>query len=83
MLDARVPVRDLTGVSETLLIPLVAHVQARTRFPDPGFAEAVLNRLDIDPDRVRPARPHHALTAAVQGVSAQPVTGLLLRHGLT
>jgi O-methyltransferase involved in polyketide biosynthesis len=55
MLDARVSVSDLTGVSETLLIPLVARAQARTRFPDLGFtdptAEAVLSRLDIDPDR--------------------------------
>jgi O-methyltransferase involved in polyketide biosynthesis len=52
---AKVPVSDLTGVSETLLIPLIARAQARTRFPDLGFtdlaAERVLSQLDVDPHR--------------------------------
>ena len=32
MQHAKVPVSDLTGVSETLLIPLIARAQARTAF---------------------------------------------------
>src|SRR5919109_2028162 len=55
MQHARVPVTGLTGVSETLLIPLIARAQARTRFPDLGFAdpaaERILAQLDVDPDR--------------------------------
>ena len=55
MQHAKVPVSDLTVVSETLLIPLIARAQARTRFPDLGFAdpaaERVLSQLDVDPDR--------------------------------
>jgi O-methyltransferase involved in polyketide biosynthesis len=55
MQHARVPVTGLTGVSETLLIPLIARAQARTRFPDLGFAdpaaERVLSQLDVDPHR--------------------------------
>jgi O-methyltransferase involved in polyketide biosynthesis len=52
---AKVPVSDLGGVCETLLIPLIARAQARTRFPDLGFAdpaaERILSRLDVDPRR--------------------------------
>ena len=55
MPDAGIPVTDLTGVSQTALIPLVARAQARTLFPDLGFAdpaaERVLGRLDVDPAR--------------------------------
>lgn len=55
MPHAKVPASDLTGVSETLLIPLIARAQARTRFPDLGFAdpaaERVLSQLDVDPQR--------------------------------
>jgi O-methyltransferase involved in polyketide biosynthesis len=53
--DSKIPVGDLTGVSETLLIPLVARAQARSRFPDLGFsdpaAERILDQLDFDPHR--------------------------------
>lgn len=54
-MDAKVPASDLTGISETLLIPLVARAQARNRFPGLGFAdptaERVLSQLDVDPQR--------------------------------
>jgi O-methyltransferase involved in polyketide biosynthesis len=55
MQQAKLSVGDLTGVCETLLIPLIARAQARTRFPDLHFAdpaaERVLNQLDVDPHR--------------------------------
>jgi O-methyltransferase involved in polyketide biosynthesis len=53
--QAKVPVDELTGVPETLLIPLVARAQARARYADLGFAdptaERLLDRLELDPSR--------------------------------
>jgi hypothetical protein len=41
---AKVPVSDLTGVCETLLI---TRAQARTRFPDLGFAGLAAERVNL------------------------------------
>lgn len=50
----------LTGVAETLLIPLVARADAHRRYPHLRFrdvySERILERLDCDPERFRTDR---------------------------
>lgn len=59
--DDRLDVTALGTVSETLLIPLAARVIAPRSFPKLGFsdpaAEAIMARLDADPDRFAGDRP--------------------------